>query len=244
MIYYAQYIADYRSATAHLEPLEDLAYRRLLDLYYGSEKPIPNETQMVSRLIRMGSHSDEIESVLREFFVLDESLNVWRREQCDIAIAAYQAKADRNREVGKLGGRPKKTQMVISDNPDGFQTEPTTNPNQNQNHIKPKSKAKAPAAPLPVIELPADIPVETWEQYIAMRKAIKKPMTASAVNLGIAKLLTLKAEGQNIKAVLEQSIFNSWQGLLPVKEQPVACRKRTPPADNFSAVDYGKSGAL
>jgi uncharacterized protein YdaU (DUF1376 family) len=39
--YYPFHIGDYASATRHLSWDEDCAYRRLLDAYYTSEKPLP-----------------------------------------------------------------------------------------------------------------------------------------------------------------------------------------------------------
>lgn len=120
MNYYQFHVGDYVSHTAHLDPIEDLAFRRLLDLYYQSESPIPNETKMVSKRIRLGSYEEQVISVLSEFFVLVDGF--WHHSRCDKEIAAYKAKAERNREVGKLGGRPKKnpqeTMVVISGNPE------------------------------------------------------------------------------------------------------------------------------
>ena len=68
MHYYQFNIGDYASRTAHLEPLEDLAYRRMIDLYVKTESPLP-EIQEIARLIRMRSHAECIKSVLRDFFV-------------------------------------------------------------------------------------------------------------------------------------------------------------------------------
>jgi uncharacterized protein YdaU (DUF1376 family) len=132
MNYYQFHVGDYISHTAHLDPIEDLAFRRLLDLYYQSESPIPNETKMVSKRIRLGSHEQEVINVLSEFFELIDGY--WHHSRCDKEILAYQVKSERNREVGKLGGRPKKnpeeTTMVISGNPNETLTknqEPITN---------------------------------------------------------------------------------------------------------------------
>ena len=69
MHYYQFNIGDYQSHTAHLEPLEDVAYRRMLDWCYLHERPLPHDIEQISKLIRMRSHSDCITSVLREFFV-------------------------------------------------------------------------------------------------------------------------------------------------------------------------------
>lgn len=62
------------------------------------------------------------------------------------------------------------------------------------------------------------IPVETWAEYQKMRGRIRRPMTPHAVDLAIRKLAELRSDGENIQAVLEQSILNSWAGLFPVKE--------------------------
>ena len=53
MIWYKFHLGDYITHTLHLSDAEDLAYRRLLDLYYMSEAPIPLDTNAVSRKIRL-----------------------------------------------------------------------------------------------------------------------------------------------------------------------------------------------
>jgi hypothetical protein len=63
------------------------------------------------------------------------------------------------------------------------------------------------------------LPVETFEEFLKMRKKIKKPMTDYAVQLAIRTLDRLRQEGSDPKDVLEQSIMNSWQGLFPCKAQ-------------------------
>jgi uncharacterized protein YdaU (DUF1376 family) len=132
MHYYSFHVSDYIHDTAHLSLYEDLAFRRLLDLYYTSEKPIPNKTHEVSRRIRMANQINAVQTVLEEFFMYDIENDCWFHKRCDETILAYQAKAERNREVGKLGGRPKanpnaipqETQVVSKDNPN---QEPITN---------------------------------------------------------------------------------------------------------------------
>jgi uncharacterized protein YdaU (DUF1376 family) len=85
--------------------LRDLAYRRLLDLYYGDEEPIPSKTRLVAIRIRMLRHEDIVASVLREKFVLEGGF--WRQSVADEEIERYQRRASASRENGKLGGRPK-----------------------------------------------------------------------------------------------------------------------------------------
>ena len=72
MHYYSFNIGDYVSSTQHLEPMEDLAYRRMLDLYYSNEGPLPNDIDKIARLTRMRSHKDCIAIVLEDFFTLEK----------------------------------------------------------------------------------------------------------------------------------------------------------------------------
>ena len=121
MIWYKFYLGDYITHTTHLSDAEDLAYRRLLDLYYISEKPIPLDTESVARKIRLDL--DITESVLVEFF--DKGVDGYRNSRCDMEIAKYQHQVETNRSLGKRGGRPKKTESET-------ETKPNTNPKQIQ----------------------------------------------------------------------------------------------------------------
>jgi uncharacterized protein YdaU (DUF1376 family) len=121
MHHYDFHIGDYMKATAHLSNEEDLCYRRLLDMYYDTELPIPKETQWVSRRLRIGI--EVVSRVLQDFFVLQD--DGWHSLRCDEEIAHYNAICERNRQAGKLGGRPKKTQMVSKRK----QLETVSNPN-------------------------------------------------------------------------------------------------------------------
>ena len=122
MIWYKFHLGDYITHTLHLSDAEDLAYRRLLDMYYMTEKPIPLDTESVARKIRLDL--DITESVLGEFF--EHTENGYRNYRCDAEIAKYQHQVENNRQLGKRGGRPKKTESIT-------ETEPNTNPNRNRN---------------------------------------------------------------------------------------------------------------
>ena len=112
MIWYKFHLGDYITHTMHLSDAEDLAYRRLLDLYYMSERPIPLDTESVSRKIRLDL--DITESVLGEFFERTEE--GYRNHRCDIEITKYQHQVATNTALGKRGGRPKKTESEPNQN--------------------------------------------------------------------------------------------------------------------------------
>jgi uncharacterized protein YdaU (DUF1376 family) len=106
VIWYKFHVGDYITSTLHLSDAEDLAYRRLLDVYYLSEKPLPLEIEAVARHIR--SDLDVTESVLAEYF--DRTDEGYRNPRCDIEISRYRHQVETNRALGKRGGRPKKTE--------------------------------------------------------------------------------------------------------------------------------------
>lgn len=61
---------------------------------------------------------------------------------------------------------------------------------------------------------------KAFEDYIAMRKQIKKPMTNRAIDLAIKKLDELSGGDNDIAIkIIEQSVMNSWQGLFPLKTE-------------------------
>lgn len=84
MNYYPFHLGDYTAHTAHLEPLEDLAYRRLLDQYYLREGPLPADIQATAKLVRMRAQAADVEAVLHEFFDLTD--DGWRHRRCDEEI--------------------------------------------------------------------------------------------------------------------------------------------------------------
>ena len=122
MHYYQFNIKSHSYATKHLSNMEDLAYRRLLDLYYDGEEPLLNDVKKLAKKIGMRDFQSEIDEVLSEFFLVEG--DTFRHEKADKEIAIYHSKADTARVNGKKGGRPKKTQSEPSPNPNN----PSPNP--------------------------------------------------------------------------------------------------------------------
>lgn len=138
MNYYERHIGDYIKDTAHLSLLEHGIYGRLLDIYYTLEGPIPADRVM--RLV--SARSDEEQSaardVLNEFFVREGES--YRHERCDREISRYHQRAEHNRRVGKLGGRPRKdAERKPEENPPGYLREPEPNPPSNQKPVTNKT---------------------------------------------------------------------------------------------------------
>jgi uncharacterized protein YdaU (DUF1376 family) len=127
MHYYKFNIADYRKDTGHLSTIEHGIYRQLIDWYYLDEQPIPEETQVVIRRLRLCS--DEVtflQNILSDFFVLGKT--GYKHKRIEVEIKDYHEQVEKNKNNGKLGGRPKKTQSVISGLPDESQNNPNHKP--------------------------------------------------------------------------------------------------------------------
>lgn len=204
MHYYQFNIGDYQSHTAHLSDIEDLAYRRLLDLSYLHEKPLPDDIDQIARLIRMRSHSDSIAVVLREYFVrTDEG---WVNERVLREIELVNAKSQKARDSALARWQAK----AMRTHSEGNATQDTIPITQDTEH---KKKATDVA-----FVLPDWIPLETWNAFLEMRKRIKKPATEFAKKLIVGKLEKFKAQGQDVVSILEKSITSGWQDVFELKE--------------------------
>ena len=127
MNYYKRHIGDYMKDASHLSLLEHGVYMRLLDVYYTRECAIP--VDQAARLISARTKEEKaaLEVVTCEFFTVVDG--AYTQTRCDSEIAAMQHKTETNREVGRLGGRPRKeTQTVSDENPEITQTVSEKNP--------------------------------------------------------------------------------------------------------------------
>jgi uncharacterized protein YdaU (DUF1376 family) len=129
MHYYQFNIGDYLSHTKHLDLMEDLAYRRLLDLYYLHERPLNSGVASVARQIGMRDHETEVKTVLEEFFDLSD--DGWINQRADKEIKHFHSKIDQASRAGKASAErrisARSTDVQLTNN-----QEPITN-----NQLKP-----------------------------------------------------------------------------------------------------------
>jgi uncharacterized protein YdaU (DUF1376 family) len=106
------HLGDYAAATAHLTWEQDLAYRRLLDVYYRNEAPLPAAVAQAARIVRATTprQVQAVEAVLQEFFTRDAS--GWRHARCDAEIARAAAQAESNRRVAEERERKRRASAV------------------------------------------------------------------------------------------------------------------------------------
>jgi len=90
--FYPFSIGDYARATRHLSWDEDIAYRRMIDLYYEREAPLPADKRQIFRLLMAtcARHKQAIEAVLAEFFTLGD--DGYHNSRCDEEIERFRKK--------------------------------------------------------------------------------------------------------------------------------------------------------
>ncbi len=104
MRFYSFHIGDYASHTRHLTLMEDLAYRRLLDLYYMNERPLNVRSADVARAINMREHEAEVATVLGEFFELVDGTG-WVNRRADEEIVRCKSKQEQASRAGRLSAQ-------------------------------------------------------------------------------------------------------------------------------------------
>lgn len=128
MNYYPFHIGDYISHTSHLSDAEDLAYRRMIDLYYQTEQPF-TDVFWVARKVK--STPEIVEILLKEFFEVD--FDGWRSKRADEEIAKYRAKADSARNANRV--KSEKKSALITELKSELISEPNHNVTNNQEPI-------------------------------------------------------------------------------------------------------------
>jgi uncharacterized protein YdaU (DUF1376 family) len=135
MHFYQFHIGDYKSHTHHLSPMEDLAFRRLLDHYYLHEQPIRQRD--IARQIGLKDYEQEVLTVLDEFFISTE--NGYIHTRADEEIAKYRKLSEDGKRGAakrwlKRGDSPPNATPIATNN-----QEPITN-----NHIKTQRGTRLP----------------------------------------------------------------------------------------------------
>ncbi len=205
MNYYPFHVGDYAAHTAHLDLLEDLAYRRMLDLYYLRECALPHDPAEVARLIRMRGNVAEVTAVLREFFT--EFEGGWVNGRCEEEILRMkdkQTKAKASAEASVAARRAKAeghrstpAERTLNErSTDAELPTPTPTPTPN---IKNTS----------AVALPDGVSQSVWSDFIALRKAKKAKLTDTA----IARLrCEAESAGWTLEAALSECCARGWVG--------------------------------
>jgi uncharacterized protein YdaU (DUF1376 family) len=160
MHYYQFNIGDYVSHTRHLSPIEDIAYRRLLDAYYLSERPLNSGVTSVARQIGLREYEQEVGMVLQEFFVLGE--HGWTSNRADKEIAHYKSKVDQASRAGKASAE-RRSNARSTDVPTDVQLTNNQEPITNNQLIQ---VAKATLSTAKLMACPQEEILKLWAKHL------------------------------------------------------------------------------
>ena len=213
MNYFPFHIGDYVRATRHLTWDEDCAYRRLLDVYYTTEKPIPLDLRQVFRLVVASNDAqrEAVQTVLAEFFEQSDVGYISRR--ADAEILAMQEKQEKQRErankrwqyrdtdTGKATAMPRHSpgdataqESDASAMPPTPTPTPTPTPIVNTPSNEGVAQRKRSAA-----ARPDDVAEPVWQDFQRLRAQKRSPLTDTA-------LAGLRREADKAGVGLEQAI--------------------------------------
>jgi len=224
--YFPFHVGDYVSATRHLSWTEDAAYRRLLDTYYTSEKPLPVELRAVCRLVlaTTDEQREAVRVVLEEFFDLTEA--GWINRRADTEILAMQEKQERQRErankrwhsqVHEHGNAPAmprhKANYATASRSDAGALPPTPTPTPTPTPINkepiPDGMGSAPRKRSATAARPDDVAEPVWQDFQRLRAQKRAPLTDTA--LAGLRREAVKA-GVGLEAALAYCCEQGWQG--------------------------------
>lgn len=213
MHYFQFNIGDYARDTAHLTEMEDLAYRRMLDLYYRAEGPLPSSIDEIARLIRMRSHTASIAIVLQDFF--EECADGYRNQRADQELRSIyeksaKAKASANARWNKNKDLQKPDAMRTHSEGNADDMLPITHnplPITQDTEVKDKVSQKLDFSCWPGI--PSQGLMAEWK---ALRKRMKATVTQTVVNRTGKELHKAVAMGFTVDQCFELWIYKGWRG--------------------------------
>ena len=212
MHFYSSNIGDYISHTKHLSDMEDLAYRRLLDLYYLHEQALNEDVTLVARKINMRGNELEVQVVLEEFFILETGKG-WINPRADQEIGKYKSKVLAASRAGRASAlaRSNVSSTVVQ-------------PNKKQETLNKKQETIN-----KTLKRPSTVSKKTWDDFLKHRRNVKAPLTETALK-GITS--EAKKASVSLEEALTMCQVRGWRGF---KSDWVAKEQKT-----FAATNYGE----
>jgi uncharacterized protein YdaU (DUF1376 family) len=199
MHYYQHHIGDFIKDTSFLTNEEIGIYMKLIWLYYDTEKPLPDDINLLCIKVNARNNHLAVENILCMYFQLvDEK---WHHIRCDKEIAEYSEFCAKQKANGLKGGRPKSSQEKPKDNPPVSQSEPKKSLTTNHKPLTTNHSKDIPP--------PEGVDVSLWNDYLAVRKAKKSKITETALK-GLQREAT-KAN-MTLQEVIQLCCEKNWVG--------------------------------
>jgi len=207
--YYPFHVGDYAAHTRHLTPLEDLAYRRMLDWYYLQERPLNECPTVVARQVGLPSNEAEVKAVLGEFFVLVEGRG-WTNKRVEDTLQQYRDKSAKAAKAGLASAA--RRQSVPPTDVQQPSNERSTDVEQTSNQPKPKPKPEKreyTARSLSEAQRPDSVPEALWINFVQLRRAKRAPLTSGALRLIEGEA---QKAGWELKDAVSECVLRGWVG--------------------------------
>ena len=218
MNYYPFHIGDYVSATRHLSWEEDAAFRRLLDTYYTTEKPLPTDLRACCRLVMATTESqrEAVRVVLDEFFQATEI--GWVNLRADREIDAMRDKQQKQRDrVNKRWDKVRSDRGTSGDTPEHVTGIATVD--KKDTTVQKSGASVIPPTPTPTptpikntatqsIAPPDGVSISVWQDFQKLRKTKKAPLTETSL-AGIKR--EAEKAGWSLDAALQECCARGWQ---------------------------------
>ncbi len=224
MHFYNFNVSNYQAHTSHLDNLEDLAYRRMLDYCYFHEEPLPKDVKQISKLIRMRDECERIADVLQEFFIDEEE--GYFHSKVNAEIDRYRTKSEKAKASAKARwDRKTLKNKVLGSDANALRTDCEGNAKEELR------KKKEERITNKEIVIPEGINIESWNEWFTYRKEKKKTVSQAAAKKQFNLLAKYTTEQQ--KLIIDTSIQNDYQGLFEPKANNTVSK-------NIVNIEYGE----
>lgn len=232
MFFYPFHIGDYKAATAHLTNEEDLAYRRLLDMYYDTETCIKPDLDWLSKRLRCDRNA--ISTVLNDFFT--ETNEGWLHIKCESIMEEIRTAAGKKGYAGTLRQSPHLKGFINSDDYIQAHVEGTVEAYKADaqgryeasiatatlNDVtatlsdvqpsiihNPKSIIHNPNKKQIQLPAPDGVSLDIWESFLLQRKKLRAVVTPTVI-----KTIANEAQkaGWTLEQALNETVARGWRG--------------------------------
>lgn len=201
--------------------MEDLAYRRMIDLYYLNEQPLIGCVADVAREIGLSEHVNSVDYVLGKFF--NKSETGFSQKRIDLEIKKYKSNAKNKSKAGKASAKARqaKASREVTPVKQTLNTEPTheqLNINQepitnNQEPITNKV-TKDIVTSVPKFDFKKELLLlgvdnQILDDWLVVRKKKRASNTKTALKLIITEITKT---GLMVNDAIEYAASKSWSG--------------------------------
>lgn len=241
MNFFKLYIGDYQRDTGTLSIAEHGAYFLMLQHHYATENELPKGKELY-RLLRCESKADResVDVVLSKFWIETETGYANNRALNEIRKAEHQRTV--NQEIGKRGGRPKKTESITESVSESIANR---NPNQTPDTRQLHSEANASGGKPPKVTDPDEIIFGYGVPLLTNAGTAEKQ--ARSFLGGLRKAHGDDAVVDKLRECMKAKPLQPLEWLAAAMPPNGSARSgggRMPAAENFATKNYGVGGVL